>query len=180
MTLKSQIAQPRPPRLLVISASDTTRSFLATLLTGFFVNAVSTVGEALDNYIPAAHLYDPPLDFIIIDAQADSHAEELANALRSSEHDALRGVHVIHLYTPTTEALTSTPSRGVSTIVTRLTKPPRQARLLQALARLKHIAGAPMTGTQANLVAASDSGPRRTLFGNVLIAEGEHCLIFRA
>jgi hypothetical protein len=175
-TLKFQLAQPRPPRVLIISASDTTRSLLATLLGGFFITAISTVGEALDHYLPGAHLYDPPLDFIIIDAQVDSHAEDLANALQTSEHTALRAVNIVHLYTPTTEALASAPSRGKTLGVTRLTKPPRQARLLHALGRLKHIAGTPTTASYTSQGPVNGTGPRRTLFGNVLIAEGRSWL----
>jgi CheY-like chemotaxis protein len=79
----------------------------------------------------------------------------------------------VHLYTPTTDSLTSGQAfKRVTRGIVRTTKPPRQARLLQTLAKAKNISvtpasqGSAVQGAVNNVAAA-----KRTLYGNVLIAE---------
>jgi hypothetical protein len=69
---------------------------------------------------------------------------------------------------------------GTSGII-RMTKPPRKARLLQALARLKRLPLETYADLRSTTTSAAVEPPEslRTLFGNVLIAEGECASEFR-
>jgi hypothetical protein len=143
------------------------------MLSGFFVNAVSSFEEARGHIQEVRTTY-PPLDFILLDEQSETRADELCRFLHQFPGDPFKDTKVIHLYTPTTDSLTgqSTFASNAPGVV-RMTKPPRTARLLQTLAILKHpdqkqVLKVGISG-QADEAKALEA---RTLFGNVLIAEG--------
>ena len=143
------------------------------MLSGFFVSSVSSIDDAQD-YLRNADTVHPPLDFVLLDDQSETRADELARYLRTLPTDPLSDTKLLHLYTPTTDSLTGHSSFHSNTPgVIRMTKPPRRTRLLQMLAILKnpdqnHV---PVVGlnTQAEEQKALE---QRTLFGNILIAEG--------
>jgi CheY-like chemotaxis protein len=152
---------------------------------------------------------EAPVDFVILDDQSEANANELARLIRTlgeTPSSPLHETRVVHLYTPTTNRSMATgsmhdsfgsiaPTSGpVTTNVSsstniapaalglvKMTKPPRQARLLQFLAGLKDLLPSSISfnsGTRSETLAAQvaqeqekAAAARRTLFGNVLIAE---------
>jgi hypothetical protein len=138
------------------------------MLTGFEVRlmAAQEIEQFLRTIAPTKQL-----DFVIFDNQSEKHAEELARFLNSL---GLNETKVLHMYTPTT-GTAGQPIFGSSIPgVIKMTKPPRRARLLQALAGLKEVPNA-MTTNQASVISKAQedlAAARRTLFGNVLVAEG--------
>ncbi|KAF8213626.1 hypothetical protein K438DRAFT_1902622 [Mycena galopus ATCC 62051] len=107
-----------------------------------------------------------PLDFMILDDQSETHADEIATFLRSLDK-------IIHMYTPTMNRSSHSIFSSNTPSVVKMTKPPRQARILQTLAGLKDLPNA-MPSTQYSHIfkAIEDiSTAKRTLFGNVLVAE---------
>ena len=145
------------------------------MLDGFDVSSVSTV-EELEQCLRSAEPSDIPLDCIILDHQAEPVADGIARLLESLHSPVMLDTKLIHLYTPVTDTITGILVFGNSTSgIIRMTKPPRKARLLQALAQLRKLP----PDTYADLRSATsltvEEPPesQRTLFGNVLIAEGE-------
>ena len=151
------------------------------MLTGFFVNSVESIME-VQQYIYESRIVNPGLDFIILDEQSEAHADELYRFLHQFPNDPFKDTKLIHLYTPTTDSLPTDSLTGHSTFensvpgVERMIKPPRTAKLLQMLVAAKNPA-------QQQTPSVGGSGPAdeqqalgaRTLYGNVLIAEGELC-----
>ena len=167
--------EPRPPRILISSPSDAATSLLCSMLDGFEVSAGSTVDE-LEASLRLAETSDATLDCIILDHQAEAMADGIARLLESLHSPTLRDAKLIHLYTPVTDAISGNPVFGNSTSgIIRMTKPPRKARLLQALAKLRKLPLETYVDLRStvNLTAEEPPDSQRTLFGNVLIAEGE-------
>jgi hypothetical protein len=165
--------KPQPLRILVCSSSDVTLALLNTIFSGFHVTSVSSIQEA------EAHLQSfgdshNSLDFLILDDQSETRADNLARYLHSLELIALQDTKIIHLYTPTTSlsghAIFSSKTPGV----VKMTKPPRTARLLQTLAGLKDLPHVTSLTQASDVVRAMEdlAAAQRTLFGNVLVAEG--------
>jgi hypothetical protein len=145
------------------------------MLDGFDVSSVSTV-EELEQCLRSAKPSDTPLDCIILDHQVEPTADGIARLLGSLHSPVTLDTKLIHLYTPVTDAITGHLVFGSSTSgIIRMTKPPRKARLLQALAQLRKLP--PETyadlSSAATLTVEEPPESQRTLFGNVLIAEGE-------
>lgn len=165
--------KPRPLQILVVSQSQVTLAMLNTMLDGFFVALVSSQ-EDTDAYLRNFNDTHNPLDFIILDTQIESLAEDLSKHLSSLHVKAFKDTKIIHLYTPTT-SLSGNSVFGSSTPgVIKMTKPPRKARLLQTLGGLRDLPNT-MTLNPATQVAKAMedlAAADRTLFGNVLIAEG--------
>jgi len=173
--VRARLMEPRPPRVLISSPSDAARSLLCFMLDGFDVSAVYNV-EELEQSLRSAKPSDTPLDCIILDHQAEATADGIARLLESLHSPVLKDTKLIHLYTPVTDTISSNPVFGNSTSgIIRMTKPPRKARILQALAKLRKLP--PETYADLRSTATSTveepSESQRTLFGNVLIAEGE-------
>lgn len=148
------------------------------MLSGFYITPVSSIQEAEEHLRNAEGLH-PPLDFIIMDDQSESRVDDFVHLLQSLSFEVLKDTKVIHLFTPTTDNLSVTPMlrSDMGTGIVRVTKPPRHARLLQTLAGLKNLHHFPATP----IISASDlreeeALARRTLFGNVLVAEGQRPL----
>lgn len=141
------------------------------MLSGFFVSSVSSIEEAQEHLRNASTVH-PPLDFVLLDDQSEYRADELTRFLHSLPTDPLKDTKIIHLYTPTTDSLAGHNAFASDTPgVVRMTKPPRKARLLQLLAIVKNPSDTPMVplgGAQSEESALQ----QRTLFGNVLVAEG--------
>lgn len=143
------------------------------MLSGFFVSSVLNIDDARD-YLRNATTVHPPLDFVLLDDQSETRADELARFLHSLPADSLKDTKLVHLYTPTTDSLTrhSTFHDNASGAI-RITKPPRKACILQLLALLKNPDQnqLPTVGLGAQ-VEEQKALEHRTLFGNILIAEG--------
>lgn len=171
--LKMQLMSPYPLRVLIASRSPATQSLLNTMLSGFFVGAVSSIEQAQD-YLRDACTTHPPLDFILLDEQSETRADELCRFLHQFPNDPFKDTKIVHLYTPTTDSLSGHSMFASNTPgVVRMTKPPRKARLLQMLAILKNPDQKQVL--TANVGGSSDEKQlleARTLYGNVLIAEG--------
>ncbi|OBZ79765.1 Peroxide stress-activated histidine kinase mak2 [Grifola frondosa] len=88
--LKSQLMKPHPLRILISSVSSATLSLLSTMLSGFY-------------------FLHPPLDFVILDDQSESRADDLARTLQSLPYESLHDTKIIHLFTPTTDNLSGAP-----------------------------------------------------------------------
>ena len=165
---------PRIPHILICSASEATLALLNTMLTGFKTQLATTILEAhqiLHQFTNA----DDILDFVILDDQSESNADDLARYLYALNIKPFSDTKIIHLYTPTT----SSSGSGVfanSTLpgVVKMTKPPRLARLLQTLADIKRLPHPFISHHSSDVAKAMDDLARahRTLYGNVLIAEG--------
>lgn len=171
---RSILNGPRPLNALVCSGSDATVRLLQTMLTGFNVKTASNIQEA-QHYLQEHSNFDVALDFVILDDQSETHADDLARYLHSLGLKPFAETKVIHLYTPTT----SSSGHAIfanSTIpgVVKMTKPPRLARLLQTLAGLKNLAHPMISNHVSEIAKAVEdiSNAQRTLYGNVLIAEG--------
>lgn len=139
------------------------------MLSGLNVTSVSTIDDAERVLQDSASII--ALDFVIFDNQSEHRADELARFLHSLSGDPFKDTKLVHLYTPTTDSLTghatfSSDSPGVI----RMTKPPRRTRLLQVLAIAKHPEMHPVAAPVAPV--QDDVLVHRTLFGNVLVAEG--------
>jgi len=146
------------------------------MLDGFEVSAVSTVEELEASLRFAETSSDTELDCIILDHQAEAAADGIVRLLESLHSPMLKGAKLIHLYTPVTDSISSNPVFGNSTSgIIRMTKPPRKARLLQALAKLRKLPLETYADLRSavNLTVEELPESQRTLFGNVLIAEGE-------
>jgi len=143
------------------------------MLDGFEVSAVSTV-EELESSLRLAETSDVNLDCIILDHQAEATADGVARLLDSLHSPMLKDTKLIHLYTPATDSISSNPVLGnsISGII-RMTKPPRKARLLQALAKLRKMPLDTYADLRSTASLTTEELPesQRTLFGNVLIAE---------
>ena len=173
--VRARLMEPRPPRVLISSPSDAATSLLCSMLDGFDVSAVSTM-EELEEAIRTAKPSDTPLDCIILDHQAEATADGIARLLDSVHSPALQDTKLIHLYTPVTDTISSNPVFGGNTSgIIRMTKPPRKARLLQALAKLRKLPPETYAALRSPITLTVEEPPesQRTLFGNVLIAEGE-------
>jgi len=167
--------EPRPLQLLVSSASSATQALMSTMLSGFSVQTTSSIQEA-EEYLRCTASSDPPLDFVILDDQSEARVDEFTRILHSLPQESLKETKVIHLFTPTTDNLAGTPmlmGTDSGAGILRVTKPPRQARLLQTLANLKNLpsqmSSAPIMSTTAQ--REEEALARRTLYGNVLVAE---------
>jgi len=169
--------KPKPLEFMVCSPSEVTLALLGTMLNGFPATFTSSIEET-EVYLKSVRPHHS-LDFIILDDQSELHADNLARLLRSLECSALQNTKIIHLYTPQINSLSGLAQFSSSTPgVVKITKPPRKARLLQTLAELKNvsnsISGSHTTG--ANKFVEDPTPAQRTLYGNVLVAEGGSCL----
>lgn len=173
--LKSVLMTPKPLRILVCSASDATLAFLNTMFSGFLVTLVASIQDAevqLHEYRGVT-----PLDFIILDDQSESHVNDLVRFLHGLHSPSLRETKLIHLYTPTTSRAGETVlGRSAIPGVVKMTKPPRKARMLQTLAGLKDLPNTISSSRPTEVARAMEdlSSAQRTLYGNVLVAEGQY------
>ena len=145
------------------------------MLDGFDVSSVSTV-EELEQCLRTVEPSDTPVECIILDHQAESIADAIARLLESLHSPVMLDTKLIHLYTPVTDTITGNLLFGNSTPgIIRMTKPPRKARLLQALAQLRKLPPDTYAELRSSAALTVEEPPesQRTLFGNVLIAEGQ-------
>ena len=171
--------ETRPPRVLICSPSDATQAHIRTMLDGFVVSTLSTIDELRDCLrISCAHPSAPPLHFVIFDTQSEWQADDLAKSIQELGYTPLRDTKIIHLYTPVTDGLAHPMLRNDVPGLVRMTKPPRELRLLQTMAGLTgmpHEAYARLVSDLAMAVEDTPS-PKRTLYGNVLVAEGSNLI----
>lgn len=172
-TTQKALLKDHSMHVLVISTSQITLALLKTMLEGFDV-ALSQTLQYAETYLRNYPSDSPLLDFVVLDDQSEVHAEELSRLLPALNNSSLRNTKIIHLYTPTTN-LSSHAMFGSNTPgVLKITKPPRRARLLQTLATCKNLPNM-MTSIPAGQVTKTLedlASVQRTLFGNVLVAEG--------
>lgn len=164
----------RPLELVIYSPSETTINFLHTILSGFHVcstNDANAIKDQIQEHITSGKL----LDFIILDDQSEGVAERLLQEMENMGGSLFRSTKVIHFYTPTISR-TGQPvfPKSKHPSIFKLTKPPRKSRLLQVLAELKNLpnklSATPVSDPSKLIGGASIA--QRTLYGNVLIAEG--------
>lgn len=171
--LRTGLSNPRPPHIIVCSTSIVTLSLFGHILPGFSTVLASTVADT-ETYLRKLGDGNIPVDFIILDDQSESRAEDMMKFLQSLNYTTLQETKVIHLYTPTTSLSGRSIFGSNNPGVVKMTKPPRTARLLQILAGLKNLPNTFSTAPSSDVVRAMDdlAAAQRTLFGNVLIAEG--------
>ena len=156
---------------------------LGTMLNGFSVTHVSSIDEA-ELHLRNGEFLAQPLDFVILDDQSESRADDLTRFLRTLPYPSLQETKVIHLFTPTTDNLAGAPmlrnDMDSPPGIVRMTKPPRQLKLLQVLAGLKNVpeqfSSRPIV--DSSVLREEDALAQRTLFGNVLVAEGGSLSLF--
>lgn len=174
--LKSVLMTPQPLRILVCSGSDATLAFLNTMFSGFLVTLVASIQSA-EVQLHAYKNSLTSLDFIILDDQSESHVDDLVRFLHSLNSPALRETKLIHLYTPTTSRAGQTVfGRSATPGVVKMTKPPRKSRMLQTLAGLKNLPNTISSSQTTDIARAVEdlAAAQRTLYGNVLVAEGQY------
>jgi len=173
--MRSALVIPRPLQILVASGSEATLALLRTMLQGFSVTMVSSAEET-GHYLQTYNANGPPLDFVILDDQSETHADNLARQLHASGLVPFAETKIIHLYTPTTSSSGQAVFADSTMLgVVKMTKPPRLTRLLQALANLKNLTHlvAPHHPSEITKAIEDLANAQRTLHGNVLIAEGK-------
>jgi CheY-like chemotaxis protein len=178
--LKSDLMMPQPLRILVCSASDATLAFLNNMFSGFLVTLVASIQDA-EVQLRACSGSSTSLDFIILDVQLESHVADLVHFLDSLQSLTLRDTKLIHLYTPTTSRAGQTVfGRSGTPGVVKMTKPPRKARMLQTLAGLKNLPNTISSGQPTDVTRAMEdlAAAQRTLYGNVLVAEGGYIVTY--
>lgn len=174
---KTHLNQPQPLRVLISSASTSTLSMLRTMLDGFDVITVSSIDD-VEKRLRSPELVTQRLDFILLDDQSESRADDLTRFLRTLPYQTLEETKVIHLFTPTTDNFAGAPmlrsDMEMPPGLVRMTKPPRRLKLLQMLAGLKNVlAGLPIRPVvNPTELREEEALAQRTLFGNVLVAEG--------
>ncbi|KAF9056453.1 histidine kinase [Panaeolus papilionaceus] len=170
--LWSLLTRPRPLHILVCSASDATLSLLKTMLSPFHVQLMPTV-DAVHAYLKS-YGESEPLDFIILDHQSDALADDLAHYLHGLSDQQFSETKILHMYTPTTSTSGSGifPTSSIPGVI-KMTKPPRQVRLLHTLAELKNLPHTVSTyhTSEVNKAIQDIINAQRRLQGNVLIAE---------
>lgn len=147
------------------------------MFSGFDVTLKSSIQDT-EAHLQAHKTFTSLLDFIILDDQSESHVEDLYTFFHSLNSPVLRAVKLIHLYTPTASATGHAVFDSTTPGVVKMTKPPRTARVLQMLAGLKDQPNtatlAPHQPTDVSKAMEDLAVAQRTLFGNVLIAEGRN------
>lgn len=177
--LKTRLLEPQPPRILITTPSDATAHLLENMLNGFSVSTVGSIDEAEERL----HSTDPKLkavDFIVVDHQSEARVDEIAKTLQATKSASTAKTKIIHLFTPTAESLSKQPTIDNAQLgIVRMTKPPRRARLLQTLAALKDVKSNLTTGPHSDVMKAMGdlAAAKRTVFGNVLIAEGRGLIL---
>ena len=144
------------------------------MFSGFIVTLVASIQDA-EVQLHAYRGAPTPLDFIILDDQSESHVDDLVRFLHSLHSLALRETKLIHLYTPTTSRAGQTVfGRSAIPGVVKMAKPPRKARMLQTLAGLKDLPNTISSSQPTDVARAMEdlASAQRTLYGNVLVAEG--------
>ena len=148
------------------------------MFSGFVVTLVASIQDT-QVQLQAYRSSPAPLDFIILDDQSESHVDDLVRFLHSLQTPALRETKLIHLYTPTTSRTGQTVfGRSAIPGVVKMTKPPRKGRMLQTLAGLKDLPNTISSGQPTDVARAMEdlAAAQRTLYGNVLVAEGQHAV----
>ena len=145
------------------------------MLQRFSVKLVSSI-EDMRECLKAFN--KPCLDFVILDNQPMTSADELAQQLQASGLPYFAETKIIHLYTPTCSAGQAVFANNSIAGVIRMTKPPRLARLLQTLAQAKNLSFTIGLQNPGMPKDSEEPNHERTLYGNVLIAEGKFHLIF--
>ena len=149
---------------------------LTTMLSGFNVMSISNISD-VELHLRNAEFLAQPLDFVILDDQSENRADDLTRFLRTLPYPSLQETKVIHLFTPTTDNLSGAPMlrNDIDSPpgIVRMTKPPRQLKLLQVLAGLKNVPdqNPPRPIVDSSMLREEDALAQRTLFGNVLVAE---------
>ena len=147
------------------------------MLNGFDITTVGSIDE-VEKRLRTLDLTTQQLDFILVDDQSEVRADNLARFLRTLPYQTLQETKIIHLFTPTTDNLAGAPmlrsDMETPPGIVRMTKPPRQLKLLQVLASLKNILDKLPFKPVVNPteMREEEALAQRTLFGNVLIAEG--------
>lgn len=163
--------------LMLVSPSDATLLWLSNILTGFKLTLLKSI-EEIGPSIQQAEADQEIVAFILVDDQSERNVEEVINALRARDSSITRDTKIIHVFTPTSEFLSNHRSGRVDQAgLVRITKPVRTLRLLQTIAHLKNIGTSTDAGSLSETLRLDDpkqEGSRRTLFGNVLIAEGKY------
>lgn len=170
--LQSLLTTPTPPIVFISSPSSATISLLKNILVGFKITSTSslpTLEEELGNA-------KNDVDFIIVDHQSEASMLELSESLGKKKVHATEKSKIIHLFTPTSETLShyGVGSAKTQMNVIRMTKPPRRFKLLQMLAVLKNVPHDRITLPKTDISRAMDdiALAKRSVYGNVLIAEG--------
>ncbi|RXW16010.1 hypothetical protein EST38_g9848 [Candolleomyces aberdarensis] len=172
-TLKVGLMKPRPLHVVVCSSSEATLAFLGNMFDGFKVKLVSTIPDTQIYLQSLIHTGDT-LDFVVLDDQSETHADELARFIRSLSSRPLHDTRVLHLYTPITSGTGHDVFGNRSILgVVKMTKPPRKARMLHFLASLKNVPTAIAANPSSDVAKAMEAqaAAQRTLYGNVLVAE---------
>jgi len=164
---------PNPPRIIVCSASKATLAMLNTMLSGFQVLLVPSI-EHVQHQIQTFSDPSWKLDVIILDDQSEATAGNLARFLQDTKISAVSDTKIIQLYTPTTAVGGQSVFGSNTPGLIKMTKPPRRARILQTLAGLKEWPNAMSPTLAIPKTVPEVASPPRTLYGNVLVAEGRH------
>lgn len=139
------------------------------MLEGFFVSSFITT-EEMEVQLQLPTPQRKAVDFVIVDEQSEEKVTQVANMLQSSNSNT----RLIHLFTPTSQTISRQAFDGSKPGIVRMTKPPRRSRVLQTLAALKDVSTSIHIGPQSEIAKALNdiTTAKRSLYGNVLIAEG--------
>lgn len=142
------------------------------MLLGFDVLSFASIDETR-SYLESFTEATQPLDFLVLDDQSETHADMLNQLIQEMRIPPFQDTKLIHLYTPTTSSSGHAIfAKSNKPGLMKMTKPPRQGRLLQTLAGLKNLPVViPLHPTDISKANEDLVAVQRTLYGNVLIAE---------
>ncbi|KAI0063199.1 STKc type histidine kinase [Artomyces pyxidatus] len=172
-SLRARLMHPHPPRLLISSPSDATIALLNSMLEGFEVITVPPMLE-IEGFLRNPGSLEVHIDCLILDSQSETQADDIARLIEGIRLPTLKDTKVIHLYTPVSDGLSGhSMLRDDIPGVVRMTKPPREVRLLQSLASLRNLPPESYVNIASGQPKPVEepTAAQRTLYGNILIAE---------
>ena len=127
-SLSAQLVKPSPPKVLIVSSSKATISFVKSILRGASITALPTIEAAKE------FLWLTPTNFVLCDYQDDEELREIRDA--AQEHDHPRPT-IIHLFVPTPETMKTVLLDSTKKNVYRCNHPIRRRRLIQLMIDLR-------------------------------------------
>ena len=159
------LAQSARTRYLVCSSSPTTISLLCSMLNGLDTTVHGSIADT-EVALRRNQTSDRPFTVLVLEDQSEDHVAYLIRVLESLDPGRLPRTVLIHLYTITKGSVVGRNPNAV-----KLSKPARTLDLLRKLVEVSQQSASQVSPPQK----IRESPSTRTLYGKVLIAEGDVC-----